>query len=351
MEYKSPHDYLKSEYLRLNCQNDNIDKIDLDSYFLKARKKYGNNNKLYENDKSLFRKLQELADELEVPIKEQEKGSYWLLNRHSNNILEILRDNNIKVDKEIVLGTLPTQSFNAYASSFPDKKMLIVFNDGLITFIYLMGRIVSSLITKENKGGTNYTLHKDASKVEDILAENRISQSKFYETILLYKNNSLSSSRIFYETDANKGLSCCLYDTAELFITAHEYAHVLLGHLSHKKNVSAKSNKREHNFKETLVNWRDEMAADISAFKVILAYHNKKGYGAYAAFLSVEFLFSCLNLIEKIHNTDFSETHPNSLKRIEVIRNYFKNSYPINGDAIVKDCEMVSKLFEKLLNC
>ncbi|WP_313560492.1 hypothetical protein [Ruminiclostridium cellobioparum] len=86
---------------------------------------------------------------LNLPVDEQDRDTYWLLNRHSENIMQIIKENNINMLDNIVLDTLPIQELNACACQFPNEQMLIVLNQGLFRFLYLMGRVVSSFFLEK----------------------------------------------------------------------------------------------------------------------------------------------------------------------------------------------------------
>ncbi|HBX22451.1 MAG TPA: hypothetical protein DEF34_02265 [Desulfotomaculum sp.] len=119
MAFKDPYEYLRWEYRNLNYNNKEIKKMSLDVYFEKAQDIYGDNQKkLFESDKVLFKKLEEMASLLDLPIEEQDEDTYCILYRHALNVEKVLNYNNISIPNKIVLGTLPTSDLNASVCRF-----------------------------------------------------------------------------------------------------------------------------------------------------------------------------------------------------------------------------------------
>lgn len=280
-----------------------LSELDFDAIFSTARHIYGYENEdLYNTDKSLFRQINKINKELILPIEEQDRSSYWLLKRHSENIESVLKVNNINIPNDIVLGTLPTDELNAVVGIFPKNQILIAFDQGLFQFLYLMGRVISSFFIITSKKDDSITVDFNKNRINQY-PKNKESNLKFVEVMLLYfVHRDLLDSKIYFETDKNMALSKCLWDTAELFIASHEYSHIILGHLTNEDEVNKKFIDEESILHKTERSWKKKLAADELAFQITFAY-SINDVGVLAGFLGVEFLFACFNIIRMLVNS------------------------------------------------
>ncbi|MDF2537164.1 MAG: hypothetical protein K0S76_185 [Herbinix sp.] len=339
MAIENAYDYLKWEYSRLTTKTKNIEPKDFDTFFEQQKYKYGNENAdLYESNKILFRKLDEIASELKLPIEEQNRIAYAILNRHSENMNKVLKENNLKLHYDIVLGTLPINDLNAFVCPFPNGQMLLALNEGLIDFIYLMGRVVASFFTKtdEDKDKDTYSLNEEV--ISEALENNKSGHAKFIETLVLYfAYENLHISSTYYEKDNNKQLSGVLYDNAELFVVAHEYSHIILDHLSPNRKLKKRFLDEASSLYQIMRNWNDEYSADALAVQSVLANNRNKLNGWMCGYLGVELCISCLEVIERFYNIESSETHPSAGMRRANIQKTLKQLLPLDHSKNILD--------------
>ena len=348
----NPYDYLKSEYTRLNSRNDNVSGNWLDN-FDKLKDLYESNS-LYESDRELFAKLQDMNSQLNIPIDEQDRSTYAIVKRLSENVVQIMNENNVQIPNDIVLGTLPTSDFNAFVCPFDDGQLLVVLNEGLLGFVYLMGRIVSSFISKktmDNKD-TSETYDVDNNTIKENLVNYKEGHWRFIEIFILYFiNKNMWGSKTYIEKDNNLSLSGILWDNAELFIVAHEYSHIVLDHLSNN-TLNFKKEYLDINSKlyKVIRDWHQEVSADNLALQTVLAYSQKVGHGFYGGYLGVELALACLDVMEKALDIGFSQTHPSAKIRKQQIRKALKEMLPEQYETIVNGSmfidEIVSYLWE-----
>jgi len=290
---------------------------------------------------------------LNTPIDEQDSAGYFILNRHSKDIIKVANDNNINIPDEIVLGTLPLNYLDAFTCIFPKGQRLIALSQGLLLFLYAMGRVVSSFFPRlnydENKNYVIFDFKRNT--INQNLKTNKKGHEFFLETLILYfLFENLSYSKIYYEEDINMPLSAVLWDTAELFIVAHEYSHIILGHLPAEKSFSKRFLDENSMLYQIVRNWDEEFSADTLAFQLTMAKNQNSGYGSFACYLGIEFLFACLGLIEKINNVEFSETHPSAKMRIENLRQYIKSIFPSNSQNILDGTSIIQEIMAELWN-
>lgn len=216
-----------------------------------------------------------------------------------------------------------------------------------------MGRVVSSFFSQinddENKSYATFDFNKDS--INENLKTNKKGNNLFLEILILYfLYENLSFSKIFYEEDINIKLSAVLWDTAELFIVAHEYSHIILGHLPAEKNFSKRFLDDNSMLYQVVRNWREEFSADALAFQLTMDKNRKSGYGLFTCYLGIEFLFACLDIIEKMYNVEFSETHPSAQMRIENLRRYFKSALSNKSQTIIDGISVVREIMTALWN-
>jgi len=343
LSFKDPYEYLQWKYSYLNSKKQ--EKMSLNAYFEKAKAIYGDKQKaLYESDKILFSKLEEMASHLDLPIKEQDENVYWLLNRHASNVEKILKANNLSISNKIVLGTLPTNDLNAFVRPFPNGEMLVVLNDGLIQFLYFFGRILSAFFSKRDDNSNKNKIIFDFNKkrIRQNLKINKEADSRFVEAFVLYfANRDLTLSNILFEKDENMDLSGILWDNAELFVVAHEYSHIIL---QLNQVFNKKFSYYDPMLYQVINSWNEEFAADELALKIVLAHNKSEGNGFFAGYLGIELLFVCLDILEKANNLEFSETHPLANSRIHNLRKCLKDILPDQYEVILDGSNIIEEI-------
>lgn len=352
--FKNPREYIKYEYNRLGVKMDNLDTIDLEAAFQLLKDKYGSSqSELFNSDQILFKKLKKINDSMKIPIDEQDKITYWLLNRHSENIINVAKKNNIYVPENIILATLPFEDLDAFKCEFSNGQKLVVLNQGVFSFLYFMGRVISSFFTKISEDNKTDSMSFDFNK--DIVLKNintnEDAHIRFMEgLILFFEHKDLLLSNIYFHKDQNLNLSGVFWDTAELFTVAHEYSHIILDSLNPNGEL-----KKEHIDKESISykitrNWNEEFSADELSFKLTMAHcnQNHKYEEIRNCYMGIEFLFACLDIIEKAFSIEFSETHPTSKTRIGKLREYLSKHLPQKGDEIISESKIIPYIIDKL---
>ena len=124
-----------------SSKNKKVDfkKANIDTLFNLIKDRYDNVG-FYEKDKNLFKKLKEIAININTSISEQDSAGYFILNRHSENIIKVANENNILIPNGIILGTLPLNYLDAFTCVFSQGQRLIALSEGLFLFFIFYGK-------------------------------------------------------------------------------------------------------------------------------------------------------------------------------------------------------------------
>lgn len=347
----NPYDYLKSELSRLSQENNVKKNIQLDEFLEKEIFSLNSLNSSFFNNKELQYNIKEKISDLKVPINGQDEYSYWLLDRHSSLIKSIAEENNVKIPEDILLGTLPIQTLDAYTREFPNKQKLVVLSHGLFLFLHSMGNIVASFFTSQtdniNKKFEKFDLN--TKTILNNVINNKEKNINFVNVLVLYymDKNYIPLKKQLTNHDS---LALLFYDIAELFIVSHEYSHILLDHLTNNKKNKKKFLDDKSELYNILRNWEDEYSADELALQFILACSNKNKYGFFGSYFGVEFLFGCISIIEEIYGIEETETHPSAEMRIDRLRIALKKYLPEESSSIVEGSKIAYDIISDLWN-
>lgn len=341
MRFYTPDEYLDKVHSQ-SLQAKNL-YIDVQECFNSIKKDYGNENP-YGSDKILFRKIQEFASNLEVRkdfVKQQNEQALFMVKRHAKRVVKILENKNMKINNsKIKLAPITFGDTDVFAKKFPNGETLIATNRAIFDFLYLMGRIITSLATKvsiEREG----ELITESFDLEEELIEYELKNNKrvhieFINAITLYlTSNRINKSELYEEKDENISLSHILYDVAEFFIIAHEYAHIVLGHIDGKE-VSKE------------VRFNREFDADKLALEIVLEHSIAKEYYSTFSLLGIEFLFQCFDILNKVNHKEENKTHPSPEERIYNLRTELKNTFPKYKEEIEDWAEVTGYIINTL---
>lgn len=223
-----------------------------------------------------------------------------------------------------LFGTVASSGYNAFIAL--SDEPVIVFNNDLLTFTDRIQRIY----TLEHWLYANKQL---TPKVKEILTRNFIDTMVCLccgvdlTHVLGVEVCNTDNWDEFKEFNIPKEVIVpfsCIYDTqytlfsdnvisaAYLWIVAHEYAHLLLGHLDSEDHKIVNRYINDIAVEETSFQWQDEFDADFLAASIVMSSDDVswKISGIYLA------LF-CLNLTNFTQNSGIDSTHPPINQRID----------------------------------
>lgn len=235
-------------------------------------------------------------------------------------------------------GTVRMGDFSAQIACSDREDYLIVFSEGLFGFANLFSKVLGDCfeVTKEKKG---YTYSTDFESVKKRMEKKGEIQKHFDDLILAYMAaGNPHAARQYFPTKELGAIASIIRDGIEIFVAAHEYSHLVLGHLAceNKKfmvmkiNGGQEENGKEENEKirEYMYQWKDEVEADTLAMQITMAVMYKRGYDRALSFIGVYCAMLALDLAEKMENLKagknadsvrISATHPPAKLRKQVL--------------------------------
>lgn len=262
---------------------------------------------------------------LEGPITQ------YLLNLCVPPIIGSLRAAGYEVPKGVAVGTLRTGEVNAMALAVPGVKdaFVIAYNTGTILYLQSAGVLFSTFFPKAvlnmrpgpelvNKVFEHaQTLHDDVTdRLSSLLA-----------AIL----DNLAPRPLSVERE-RLGIATAFSRSMLSFVLAHEYAHVVLGHLEHASVVPRMLGTVSGDTLEP--GWEDEFAADVLGARATLVALSELGpIHSWAHSVGVPLTLYALELLERAADTRYGissdggrSSHPPTSERL----------YSVYSDVLIK---------------
>jgi hypothetical protein len=242
-----------------------------------------------------------------------------------------LRMGGQSIPENVAIGTGYFGEINAFASA-PVRGstfQAILLDDGLFVFINSLAKIVSSLLAKRSEGSGIFSFSGEKASILEALEVRSDLNYQFVDLIATYfiTGHARFSERFSILQEDNL-LADILRSTAETFIVAHEYGHILHRHLD-GSNVREKSIAKEMKVDTWVINWAKEFQADeFAMLQVIRLNHHLKDLEAEISYIGIPFFFTSIEILYRIIGQEFSETHPSPDQRIQHLEQCLYNDSP-----------------------
>ncbi len=244
----------------------------------------------------------------------------------------IFYGNKIELIPIPTFGTLEMTTHCAFTVA-PDNDPLIVISEGLIDLLQEFSTLVAASIL--------YGIYNEN------IQENIIRHYIDFIICIMFYNNKFAANLWILENEVDENfmpLKDELFRTSLLFIFAHEYSHLILGHIGKSKTITI----NDINVNIQNYSWKQEFDADLLGTRIALS--NRPLSKLTSIFLALESLQ--LSSIYVMHDT---KTHPALIKRLTSIREYAaKNGYdPVSCymfEMLVEPMAVQVKLFIKYIN-
>lgn len=201
----------------------------------------------------------------------------------------------IEIPTDVIFGTIPAGTINAYTGRFDDGSHVVLIQRGLFYFINLTVKIAVQMLPLKKDPGSNRLFYPPGLLIAKGLEPNSDLWVRFFdllESYIIYGDPLLSIP--YLERVELDSFFEFLLTGAELFALSHEYAHILLGHTA---AVTEGQDIHSHGSLEELT--KREISADrMAAEMVIKAFDNEK-FGAYWGIFSIFIFFWSCSIVEE----------------------------------------------------
>jgi len=285
---------------------------------------------------------QELPTELENP------ECYALISRYGKHVVEIAVEHGLEVPSEIVLGSLTTGEVNAITIRVPAGGTIVAVNAGMFLFLHLSAKAVSSFFAAapEKDGSLVFSYSED--DLRDAIGANQEGHIRFTEVLFAYLVlGHPGFARQYFQTGPQQLIASLFRDTAEMYVVAHEYSHLIYGHLgspsAYRKRMLGPTEIEELSF-----NWGQEFQADNLALKLTLSYNSKKRLDLSLSYAGIDFLFSLMDIVERAAALGNSTSHPPARVRREMLRDWLRQKFSNGAGVPIQLAQLIQSLIEEL---
>jgi hypothetical protein len=238
----------------------------------------------------------------------EDPGLYWVMQFWSEKIKNAARLNvkphGLLDGIHVAMGTLPTGEVNALTISVPSNPdaYVIAFESGLFPFANLISLAFASTLPVERREHGYAVFSVNPAVVLDHVRQHPELLLRFRRLILAYlvegRFDTLPSSYYAVEDPIQDGMAVMLYTAAGMFVIAHEYGHIVRGHLAKGRRVAAMVGRRS--IEKIPHDWYQELEADAIGIDLVFWAFKELGKANLASVIAgAEFFFDCYDIVER----------------------------------------------------
>jgi hypothetical protein len=286
---------------------------------------------------------------MDLPTRFERRDDYLWMRYLADEIEAAAQDLGMRIPVRPLLGTLPTGWPNGQ-SRWVGAEYIVMFDSELFGFGLLLSQVVVLLmpLTRGNKG--QFSFSNDLSKIEASIDEKPELVQRFCEVVLAYLMRGAPSALTppYELEEPYNSMAEVLHRSMALFLMAHEYGHIILGHHPNTGQLqglfnsvlatSALDSSGEQ--KEMFRSWFQEHEADARALTLTIRAMQLKGHDVAFSYWGVDFFLSCIDIIEKgvalvrageesVNGS--SDTHPSTQLRRGIVRDTLRGVLRRNG--------------------
>jgi len=279
--------------------------------------------------------IRELFNEL--PTQYEDPLYYMELKNCFDYFRNIIKTHNIEnISEEIPLfGTLDLNFFSASIRKF-NFEPIIVFSTTAVLFCDNISRVIAKMLG-------NSKLLSIQQVFENVIQNPEIIRG-FLELFYSYLNGSIKTNQSYrkIKLDSQESFSCSLIKRYILtYIVAHEYSHLLLGHLNKNNTESLNISGEKIDFFSN--SWSQEFEADMKACQIILHDTSDTNRLIMGITLFFDILF-ILDEFEKLYLLENKKavfnTHPPARERAYKIKTEISKINP-NPVKLISTCTQI----------
>jgi hypothetical protein len=262
------------------------------------------------------------------PSRYQHVGTYLIITDLAQTIEETAQLNDIDLPPRPIFGTLPIGQFNAMAILVPGtSEYIIVFQDGVFGFLNLISKCVAASFPTNGRGGESLSFSVHSSDVTKLLDRDIEPVRRFQQFVDAYVlSGDPHNAEQYLLSGPSSVLSSWLRKSAELFVMGHEYAHVILGHLT---ETPSPHRGLGPNVETITRQYGQEVEADLLGVQLSVATMGRtQGVDVPLAVFGAYLMFSAIDVVDRAVETLYPgvrpsasehETHPPTEMRREFL--------------------------------
>jgi hypothetical protein len=227
-----------------------------------------------------------------------------------------------QVPDEVAFGALPTGQVNGLACRVPAGGLIVALDDGVFMFLSLLAKAVATFYRVEITADGRQVMTLVDSDIPRAVETNEDGNRRWLEVLVAtfaYTHPEFAPWRP--PSPEHTQIAGHLLTGAEMFIVAHEFAHLILRHYDPDRPTSTRRLAADAEV-ENIQTWRDdEFEAHRLGLAILRDYHRQGDLSVESTRAAVCFLFGCLLAFETTAMLDGivveAETHPATTERLE----------------------------------
>lgn len=296
-----------------------------------------------------------------VPTKFENPAWYAVLTDFAGSIEKALAAQLERSQIKPLFGTVPTGRVNGFAARVPNTRYrVILLEDGLFGFANLMCKAIAMAFPeKPGEQGGRVSVSTDRREIETVLRTNKEIPARFFDALASYLVEGHPNMAEPYTAPRTAMITAdCLRNSMEAFVVAHEYGHLVAGHLDdaadQRKAVA------DLDVDAISTNHRQEFEADFIGLHAMLSVMNERGYDLSLSFWGADAFFGCIDVVEKAvsvlaygeERPWAADTHPPTPERRAFLRAYIaenaKDDAKTNCEAALQLASHVEFIIDSL---
>ena len=263
-------------------------------------------------ERTLLKRKQDLLD-TSVPTGIGNVAYYSALSNLVQDIEQAAARLGYEVPEEVTFGVLPTGLTNGMACSVPAGGLIVAIDDGFFLYLYLLAKTVALFyeVSVNSDGWQVSLVEEDTVKA---VRTNEEASQRWIEALVatfIFRYPYMAPQRLLL--DQRHLLATELATTVELFIVAHEYGHLILGHLGRDRAISKRQLLNGVEVEGFDIAKEEELEADRIGLELVREYHRNVGRTVEHTRMAVYSWAGCLQVIEDMWGK--GPTHPPAATR------------------------------------
>ena len=263
---------------------------------------------------------------------------HWVLAQVVRDVDRTVTRLGHKVPDQVAFGALPTGQVNGIACPVPAGGVIVALDDGVFMFLSLLAKAVTTFYGAEitPDGGQTFTLID--SDIPRAVETNEDGNRRWLEALVAtfaYTHPEFAPWRP--PSQEHAVMLSLLLTSAERFIVAHEFAHLILGHLEPDRRTSTRRLPAEAEVEYIQTRKEEEFEADQLGLEILREFHRQEGVSVGATRAVICFVFGCLTAFESTAVLEGmvvqTDTHPTPSERLDRLLHQLSEEEGIPPDA------------------